>query len=105
MDLPGMRSNRPGRGIGVPAVTLLMSQRRRCQGKAQVAREPQASRLVSAYRVTVVSNLVRGTDETLEKAALSMISLHLGLVMDSQSITAAWSHIPAIPSASMPVAG
>ncbi|MFT3803534.1 MAG: isochorismatase family cysteine hydrolase [Burkholderiaceae bacterium] len=42
------------------------------------------------YRVIVLRDLVRGTDEHLEAAALSMISLHLGLVMDSADLLALW---------------
>lgn len=43
------------------------------------------------YRVVVLRDLVRGTDATLEAAALSMVSLHLGLVMDSAELTSAWA--------------
>jgi nicotinamidase-related amidase len=42
------------------------------------------------YRVIVLRDLTRGTDEHLEGAALSMVSLHLGLVMDSPDLLAAW---------------
>lgn len=42
------------------------------------------------YRVIVLRDLVRGTDEHLEGAALAMVSLHLGLVMDSSELLAAW---------------
>ena len=42
------------------------------------------------YRVIVLRDLVRGTDAHLESAALSMISLHLGLVLDSQDLLAEW---------------
>jgi nicotinamidase-related amidase len=42
------------------------------------------------YRVIVAQDLVRGTDEAMEAAALKMISLHLGLVMDAADIAAAW---------------
>lgn len=42
------------------------------------------------YRVSVVSDLVRGTDEELEASALAMVSLHLGLVTDAASLTQAW---------------
>ena len=42
------------------------------------------------YRVIVARDLVRGTDETLENAALAMVSLHLGLVADSADILAEW---------------
>ncbi len=44
------------------------------------------------YRVIVLRDLVRGTDEGLERAALSMVSLHLGLVMESQDLLAAWGN-------------
>jgi len=40
------------------------------------------------YRVLVARDLVRGTDEHLENAALAMVSLHLGLVADSADILA-----------------
>lgn len=43
------------------------------------------------YRVVVLRDLVRGTDAHLEGAALSMVSLHLGLVMDSADLLAAWA--------------
>ncbi len=42
------------------------------------------------YRVIVLRDLVRGTDDHLEAAALSMVSLHLGLVMDSADLLAQW---------------
>jgi len=42
------------------------------------------------YRVIVARDLVRGTDEHLEDAALTMVSLHLGLVADSADILAEW---------------
>jgi nicotinamidase-related amidase len=42
------------------------------------------------YRVIVARDLVRGTDEHLEGAALAMVSLHLGLVADSADILAEW---------------
>jgi nicotinamidase-related amidase len=42
------------------------------------------------YRVIVLRDLVRGTDDHLEAAALSMVSLHLGLVMDSAALLAQW---------------
>jgi len=42
------------------------------------------------YRVIVLRDLVRGTDAHLEAAALSMVSLHLGLVLDSQDLLAEW---------------
>jgi nicotinamidase-related amidase len=43
------------------------------------------------YRVVVPRDLVRGTDEYLEGAALAMISLHLGLVTEAADLLAAWS--------------
>jgi nicotinamidase-related amidase len=43
------------------------------------------------YRVVVLRDLVRGTDPHLEAAALSMVSLHLGLVLDSTDLLAAWA--------------
>lgn len=43
------------------------------------------------YRVIVLRDLVRGTDAHLESAALSMVSLHLGLVMESQELLNAWA--------------
>ncbi len=42
------------------------------------------------YRVIVARDLVRGTNPEMEDAALKIISLHLGLVMDSEDILAAW---------------
>jgi biuret amidohydrolase len=42
------------------------------------------------YRVIVARDLVRGTDENLEEAALAMMSLHVGLVADSADILAEW---------------
>lgn len=42
------------------------------------------------YRVIVLRDLVRGTDDHLESAALSMVSLHLGLVMGSQDLLTGW---------------
>jgi nicotinamidase-related amidase len=42
------------------------------------------------YRVIVARDLVRGTDESLERAALAMVSLHLGLVVDSSDLVAEW---------------
>jgi nicotinamidase-related amidase len=43
------------------------------------------------YRVVVVQDLVRGTDEHLESAALAMMSLHLGLVTNAAELLAAWA--------------
>lgn len=42
------------------------------------------------YRVTVARDLVRGTNDEMEDAAMKMISLHLGLVMDSDDILNVW---------------
>jgi biuret amidohydrolase len=42
------------------------------------------------YRVVVAQDLVRGTDEALEDAALAIVSLHLGLVVDSADLLAEW---------------
>jgi nicotinamidase-related amidase len=42
------------------------------------------------YRVTVLRDLVRGTDARLEEAALAMISLHLGVVAESNDLIEAW---------------
>ena len=43
------------------------------------------------YRVVVLQDLVRGTDQALEDAAFAMISLHLGLVVQSADLLAEWS--------------
>ncbi len=42
------------------------------------------------YRVSVAQDLVRGTDADLEAAALKMISLHIGLVVESGDLIAEW---------------
>lgn len=42
------------------------------------------------YRVIVLRDQACGTDEDLEAAALSMLSLHLGLVMESQDLLVEW---------------
>lgn len=42
------------------------------------------------YNVVVLRDLVRGTDERLEAAALDIVSLHLGLVTDSADLLAEW---------------
>lgn len=42
------------------------------------------------YRVVVLRDLVRGTNDEMEDAALKIVSLHLGLVMDSADLLAAW---------------
>jgi biuret amidohydrolase len=46
------------------------------------------------YRVTVLADLVRGTDEHLEAAALAMISLHMGVVTDSEALLREWQTGP-----------
>jgi nicotinamidase-related amidase len=43
------------------------------------------------YRVIVARDLVRGTDDFLEAAALAMVSLHIGLVVDSADLLAEWA--------------
>jgi nicotinamidase-related amidase len=43
------------------------------------------------YRVVVLSDLVRGTNAEMEGAALKMVSLHMGLVMDSADLLAEWA--------------
>ncbi len=42
------------------------------------------------YRVVVLRDLVRGTDPEMEEAALRIVSLHTGLVMDAADLLAAW---------------
>jgi nicotinamidase-related amidase len=42
------------------------------------------------YRVVVCRDLVRGTNEELEEASLKIVSLHLGLVVDSAALLAEW---------------
>ena len=42
------------------------------------------------YRVVVLRDLVRGTNEEMEDAALKMVSLHLGLVMDADDLLDVW---------------
>ena len=46
-----------------------------------------------SYRVIVLRDLVRGTDPDMEEAALKMVSLHLGLVMDASDLLDAWRHV------------
>ena len=43
------------------------------------------------YRVIVARDLVRGTDDNLEAAALAMVSLHLGLVVESFDLLGEWT--------------
>ena len=42
------------------------------------------------YRVVVLADLARGTNPDMEAAALKMVSLHLGLVIDSADLLEAW---------------
>lgn len=42
------------------------------------------------YRVIVLGDLVRGTNPEMEDAALKMVSLHLGLVMDADDLVEVW---------------
>jgi biuret amidohydrolase len=42
------------------------------------------------YNVVVLRDLVRGTNEEMEDAALKMVSLHLGLVLDSADLLSHW---------------
>jgi biuret amidohydrolase len=42
------------------------------------------------YRVTVAQDLVRGTNAEMEDAALKMVSLHIGLVAQSDDLVAEW---------------
>jgi biuret amidohydrolase len=42
------------------------------------------------YRVIVLADLVRGTNPEMETAALKLVSLHLGLVMDAADLLAVW---------------
>lgn len=42
------------------------------------------------YRVVVCRDLVRGFSPEMEEAALRIVSLHLGLVMDSADVLAVW---------------
>jgi nicotinamidase-related amidase len=42
------------------------------------------------YRVIVLRDLVRGFSPEMEEAALRIISLHLGLVMDSETLLQTW---------------
>ena len=43
------------------------------------------------YRVVVLRDLVRGTNEELESAALKIMSLNTGLVMDSADLLQVWA--------------
>jgi nicotinamidase-related amidase len=42
------------------------------------------------FRVVVLRDLVRGTNEEMEDAALKMISIHMGLVIDSSDVLSEW---------------
>jgi nicotinamidase-related amidase len=44
------------------------------------------------YRVVVLRDLVRGTNEEMEEAALKMISIHMGLVMDGADLLTEWEN-------------
>jgi len=44
-----------------------------------------------SYRVVVLRDLVRGTNEEMEDAALRIVSLHLGVVTDAADLLAEWS--------------
>ena len=44
------------------------------------------------YKVIVLSDLVRGTNAEMENAALKIISIHLGLVMDSNELMNQWKN-------------
>ena len=50
------------------------------------------------YRVVVARDLVRGTNEEMEDAALTMMSLHMALVMQSEDILKAWDGRGAVAS-------
>ena len=43
------------------------------------------------YRVVVCRDLVRGFSPEMEDAALRIVSLHLGLVVDSADLLGAWA--------------
>lgn len=49
------------------------------------------------YRVVVPRDLVRGFSDEMEDAALRIVSLHLGLVMDSATLVATWER-QAVPA-------
>jgi len=42
------------------------------------------------YRVIVLQDLVRGLNDDMEDAALKMMSIYTGLVMDSDDLLAEW---------------
>jgi len=43
------------------------------------------------YRVVVLNDLTRGADEELEQASLTIMSLHVGMVMDSEELVDVWT--------------
>ncbi len=43
-----------------------------------------------SYRVVVLRDLVRGTNDDMEEAALKMVSLHLGVVTDAGDLMEQW---------------
>lgn len=51
------------------------------------------------YRVIVCRDLVRGFSPEMEDAALRIVSLHLGLVMDSRDVLSAWEKQVVAPRA------
>lgn len=48
------------------------------------------------YRVVVCQDLVRGFSPEMEDAALRIVSLHLGLVMESKELLGAWERRPVV---------
>ena len=46
------------------------------------------------YRVVVLRDLTRGTNDEMEDAGLKIVSLHLGLVMDSADLLEEWRETP-----------
>ena len=51
------------------------------------------------YNVVVLRDLVRGTNTEMEDAGLKIVSLHLGLVMDSADLLDAWRDSAAVAAA------
>jgi len=51
------------------------------------------------YHVVVLRDLVRGTNPEMEDAGLKIVSLHLGLVVDSADLLAAWQDAPTVAAA------
>jgi nicotinamidase-related amidase len=56
------------------------------------------------YRAVVPRDLVRGFSDEMEDAALRIVSLHLGLVMDSATLLAVWER-QAVPARAEPGRG